>query len=40
MIAYGQVMGVMHVGSMTDRSFTHEDAELLQVAANPSAAAV
>jgi sigma-B regulation protein RsbU (phosphoserine phosphatase) len=40
MVAGGQVIGVMHVGSMKDRSFTHEDAELLQVAADRAAAAV
>jgi len=40
MVAGGQVIGVMHVGSMTDRRFTHEDAELLQVAADRAAAAV
>ena len=40
MVAGGQVIGVMHVGSMTDRSFTSEDAELLQVAADRAAAAV
>jgi len=40
MVAGGQVIGVMHVGSMTDRDFTHEDTELLQVAADRAAAAV
>lgn len=40
MVAGGNVIGVMHVGSMTDRIFTHEDAELLQVAADRAAAAV
>jgi serine phosphatase RsbU (regulator of sigma subunit) len=40
MVAGGQVIGVMHVGSMKDRGFTHEDAELLQVAADRAAAAV
>jgi phosphoserine phosphatase RsbU/P len=40
MVAGGQVIGVMHVGSMKDRRFTHEDAELLQVAADRAAAAV
>jgi sigma-B regulation protein RsbU (phosphoserine phosphatase) len=40
MVAGGQVIGVMHVGSMKDRSFTHEDSELLQVAADRAAAAV
>lgn len=40
MVAGGQVIGVMHVGSMTDRSFTREDADLLQVAADRAAAAV
>jgi phosphoserine phosphatase RsbU/P len=40
MVAGGQVIGVMHVGSMKDRSFTHEDAEVLQVAADRAAAAV
>jgi len=40
MVAGGEVIGVMHVGSVTARSFTTEDAELLQVAADRAAAAV
>jgi phosphoserine phosphatase RsbU/P len=39
MVVGGQVIGVVHVGSVTDRSFTHEDAELLQVAADRAATA-
>ena len=36
----GRVLGVLHVGSLSDRSFSDEDAELLQVAADRAAAAV
>lgn len=36
----GRVLGVLHVGSVSDRTFTGEDAELLQVAADRAAAAV
>ena len=36
----GRVLGVLHVGSVSDRAFTAEDAELLQVAAARAAAAV
>jgi serine phosphatase RsbU (regulator of sigma subunit) len=40
MVAGGRVIGVMHVGSLTPRDFTSEDAELLQLAADRAAAAV
>jgi phosphoserine phosphatase RsbU/P len=40
MVAGGQVIGVMHIGSLTDRSFTSEDTDLLQVAADRAATAV
>lgn len=36
----GQVIGVMHVGSLTSRRFSGQDAELLQLAADRAAAAV
>jgi phosphoserine phosphatase RsbU/P len=40
MVAGGRVIGVMHVGSLTPRMFTSEDAELLQLAADRAATAV
>jgi phosphoserine phosphatase RsbU/P len=40
MTAGGQVIGVLHVGSLTNRTFTGHDAELLQLAADRAAAAV
>jgi sigma-B regulation protein RsbU (phosphoserine phosphatase) len=40
LIAGGRVIGVLHVGSLTPREFTHEDVELLQLAADRAAAAV
>jgi phosphoserine phosphatase RsbU/P len=40
MVAGGQVIGVMHVGSLTSRRFTGHDVELLQLAADRAAAAV
>ncbi len=40
MVAGGQVIGVLHVGSLTARQFTSHDAELLQLAADRAAAAV
>jgi phosphoserine phosphatase RsbU/P len=40
MIEGGRVVGVMHVGSLTGRRFTLEDAALLQVAADRAATAV
>jgi serine phosphatase RsbU (regulator of sigma subunit) len=40
LIAGGRVIGVLHVGSLTAREFTHEDVELLQVAAGRAATAV
>jgi sigma-B regulation protein RsbU (phosphoserine phosphatase) len=40
LIAGGKVIGVLHVGSLTDREFTSEDVELLQLAAGRAATAV
>jgi sigma-B regulation protein RsbU (phosphoserine phosphatase) len=40
MIVGGRVIGVMHVGSLSGRRFTTDDAALLQVAADRAAAAV
>jgi len=40
MIAGGQVIGVLHVGSLTSRRFTSHEIELLQLAADRAAAAV
>jgi phosphoserine phosphatase RsbU/P len=40
LIAGGRVIGVMHVGSLTDRTFTSDDVELLQLAADRAATAV
>jgi serine phosphatase RsbU (regulator of sigma subunit) len=40
LIAGGRVIGVMHVGSLTDRDFTSDDVELLQLAADRAATAV
>ena len=40
LIASGQVLGVMHLGSLTERQFTSADAELLQLAADRAALAV
>jgi sigma-B regulation protein RsbU (phosphoserine phosphatase) len=40
MTAGGQVIGVLHVGSLSSRTFTGHDAELLQLAADRAAAAV
>jgi phosphoserine phosphatase RsbU/P len=40
MIAGGQVLGVLHLGSLTPRRFTTADAELLQLAADRAAVAV
>jgi sigma-B regulation protein RsbU (phosphoserine phosphatase) len=40
MVAGGRVIGVMHVGSLTPRRFTSQDAELLQLAASRAAIAV
>ncbi len=40
MVAGGRVIGVMHVGSLTPRQFTSQDAELLQLAASRAAMAV
>ena len=40
LVAGGKVIGVLHVGSLTSRTFTREDVELLQLAADRAAAAV
>ena len=40
LLASGNVIGVLHVGSLTPRQFTAEDADLLQLAADRAAAAV
>ena len=40
LIAAGEVIGVMHVGSLTQRKFTEDDIELLQLAADRAAVAV
>jgi len=40
LIAGGRVIGVLHVGSLTDRVFTSDDLELLELAADRAAAAV
>jgi serine phosphatase RsbU (regulator of sigma subunit) len=40
LISAGQVIGVLHVGSLVPRVFTSEDAELLQLAADRAALAV
>ncbi len=40
LIADGKVIGVLHVGSLTPRKFTDEDASLLQIAADRAALAV
>ena len=40
MVAGGQVVGVLHVGSLTARRFTSHDIDLLQLAADRAAAAV
>jgi serine phosphatase RsbU (regulator of sigma subunit) len=40
LLAGGQVIGVLHVGSLTAREFTGQDAELLQLAADRAATAV
>ncbi len=40
MVAGGRVIGVMHVGSLTGRQFSAEDARLLQLAADRAAMAV
>ena len=40
LVAGGRVIGVMHVGSLTDRTFTDQDVELLQMAADRAAAVV
>jgi phosphoserine phosphatase RsbU/P len=40
LLAGGRAIGVLHVGSLTPRQFTSQDAELLQLAADRAAAAV
>jgi phosphoserine phosphatase RsbU/P len=40
LIAGGEGIGVLHIGSLTDREFTGDDIALLQVAADRAAAAV
>jgi putative methionine-R-sulfoxide reductase with GAF domain len=40
LIAGGKVLGVLHVGSLTDREFTGDDVEFLQLAADRAATAV
>jgi len=40
LIAGGRLVGVLHVGSLTPRVFTRQEAELLQVAGDRAAAAV
>jgi sigma-B regulation protein RsbU (phosphoserine phosphatase) len=40
LLADGQVIGVLHVGSLSGRPFTPEDAELLQLAADRAALAL
>jgi putative methionine-R-sulfoxide reductase with GAF domain len=40
LIAGGEAIGVLHVGSLTDREFTGDDIALLQLAADRAAAAV
>jgi phosphoserine phosphatase RsbU/P len=40
LMANGQILGVLHVGSLLPRSFTREDTDLLQLAADRAALAV
>jgi serine phosphatase RsbU (regulator of sigma subunit) len=40
LIASGKVIGVLHVGSLTQRQFTSEELELLELAANRAATAL
>jgi GAF domain-containing protein/anti-sigma regulatory factor (Ser/Thr protein kinase) len=40
LLVEGDVIGVLHVGTLTPRSFTSEDAELLQLAADRAAMAI
>jgi serine phosphatase RsbU (regulator of sigma subunit) len=40
LLAGGRVVGVLHVGSLSGRPFSHEDSELLQLAADRAALAV
>ena len=40
LLAHGEVLGVMHVGTLTPREFTHDEIELLQVVADRVALAL
>jgi signal transduction histidine kinase len=40
MLVHGDVLGVLHVGSLTKRDFTREDVELLQLAADRASLAI
>jgi serine phosphatase RsbU (regulator of sigma subunit)/anti-sigma regulatory factor (Ser/Thr protein kinase)/putative methionine-R-sulfoxide reductase with GAF domain len=40
LLVSGEVLGVLHVGSLESRNFSHEDADLLQLAADRSAMAI
>jgi signal transduction histidine kinase len=40
LLVYGEVLGVLHVGSLTPRVFTRDDAELLQLAADRASLAI
>src|SRR4051794_8879941 len=40
LVVEGRVLGVLHVGTLTPRRFTEEDAELLQLAADRAAMAI
>jgi len=40
LLVHGDVLGVLHVGSLTKRIFTRDDAELLQLAADRAAHAI
>jgi phosphoserine phosphatase RsbU/P len=40
LVAEGSVLGVLHVGTLTRRRFTEQDAELLQMVADRAATAI
>jgi signal transduction histidine kinase len=40
MLVHGEVLGVLHVGSLTPRAFTREDVEVLQLAADRASLAI
>jgi signal transduction histidine kinase len=40
LITHGQVLGVLHVGTLTPRRFTEEDVDLLQIVAQRAAVAI